>query len=268
MMSLHALRGLSRLRPAVIPASSMRASSSYTNCHSSSKSETPRLSFVNSTSVRVSDINSRLETLSLTASFMAGVPLSQLEVELPSISKKEIVDPNAQKIPAKTDPVEGQKIKEIVDPLKKTEIRDPTSRTVKYAHRMLRIRKRKIKVHHRKKRQRDRAATYRRRRYNRKRNWEIGIRSEMGTKIQAAKRFNAEEYIESYLEDMRKPLIPLTYKGRRKYVWEVKTLMQKDELNKIVKENEELDIITKEPLVLPGETVEQYVKRIDSKFYN
>ena len=135
----------------------------------------------------------------------------------------------------------------------------------KQAHRMLRIRKRKMKVHQRRKRRRKNAVRYSRMKLLVAKRRECELRVLLMDKVKRAKKFNAKTYVDDYLKDVNEVLIPQTHKGKRLPTWLVKELLVKDELMAERKKSEKLDIITQQPLVLDGETVEEFVKRIEAK---
>ena len=85
----------------------------------------------------------------------------------------------------------------------------------KKAHRRLRIRKKKMKVHRRKRRWKKYWVLWRKKYAMREKKREIEFRQKMIAKVNEAKKFDPEKYVDEYLEDMKYELIPKTYKGRR-----------------------------------------------------
>ncbi|XP_040572021.1 uncharacterized protein [Lepeophtheirus salmonis] len=205
-------------------------------------------------------LNSRLEDLRMTASFYGS---NQPLLKLPTLPRAApIIDPILHII-KKGDPEYHREILE--DPLRhtnNTKIKDPEKKIKKWAHRMLRIRKRKMKVHQRKKRWRKNKVFYQSRIFNRIKSREIAFRTALLDKIKSAEAFDPENYVKEYLEDYNTPLIPLTYKGRRLPVWLIKELLVQDELNKRRELDLQLNMLSKKPLVREGETVDNFVKRI------
>ncbi|CAB4069004.1 unnamed protein product [Lepeophtheirus salmonis] len=175
------------------------------------------------------------------------------------IDTAPIIDPILHII-KKGDPEYHREILE--DPLRhtnNTKIKDPEKKIKKWAHRMLRIRKRKMKVHPRKKRWRKKNKVfYQSRIFNRIKSREIAFRTALLDKIKSAEAFDPENYVKEYLEDYNTPLIPLTYKGRRLPVWLIKELLVQDELNKRRELDLQLNMLSKKPLVREGETVDNF----------
>lgn len=217
-------------------------------------------------------VNSRLEGLRLNADYLAGIPIIN-NLELPSHQSSSDIRkcPDRDRVDkAKVDPVAERS--PLVDPIteEKVEKRDPMIRgqVTKYAHRMLRIRKRKMKVHRRKKRNKAQAARIRKVIFTRDKRKECAFRSTLIERVRLAKLFDAEEYVKGYLEDLHTKITPQTFKGKRHPTWLVEELMEKEKLTKRRKAAEKLDVITGEPLVREGETVEQFVKRMEEREKN
>lgn len=227
--------------------------------------------------VSVSDINSRLNTLHLTASYLSGTPLAQLEISLPTVLDRRTnldcpTNDAARRIDSLVVPdalnhkvVEAPAIGGLVDKIIEAPAA-PNSDIVKQAHRMLRIRKRKMKVHWRKRRaKRDKAKNFKTR-MTRRRNKEVTFRLNLISKIKRAKKFEAGGYVEEKLAKYKVELTPGTYKGKRLPQWLIKELLVGDELKKETVKNNQLDILTKEKLVKDGETVEEFVLRMDKVY--
>ena len=244
-------------------------------CHPSRSSSVLLSSDPSSLDVKVSDLNSRLDGIHLTASYLSGLPMSQMEMSLPSVlrPKDSIKCPTSESEKLKRElemPTALRRV-EINEPTKdlekKKEISDPLSErnTPKYGqlgNRMLRIRKRKLKVHMRKKHKKKyRAADQK---YMRMKNQkkETVFRMLLMDKINRAQKFDPSAYVDDYLEDVFKPLIPATYKGARHPEWFIKELILNEKLEKEKKVLRETNLITGEPLIQPGETVEQFVERM------
>merc|ERR1711973_522602 len=57
---------------------------------------------------------------------------------------------------------------------------------------------------------------------------EVEFRQKMIAKVNEAKKFDAEKYVDEYLEDMKYKLVPKTYKGRRLPQFLIEELLEKD----------------------------------------
>ena len=84
-------------------------------------------------------------------------------------------------------------------------------------------------------------------------------------RVRAAKQFDAEAYMGAYLAGLHEKKIPQTFKGKRHPTWLVEELMEKEKLDERRKREEGLDMLTREPLVRVGETVEEFVKRMEER---
>jgi hypothetical protein len=97
--------------------------------------------------------------------------------------------------------------------------------------------------------------------FNREKRREIEFRQKLIDNINAAEKFNAEAYVDDYLEDLKYELIPKTYKHRKKPVWLIKELLERDTMVEGRKRANNTDMLTGEPLIKNGETVEEFVGR-------
>lgn len=142
-------------------------------------------------------------------------------------------------------------------------LEDPNTNIIeKKAHRRLRIRKKKMKVHRRKRRWKKYWVLWRKKYAMREKKREIEFRQKMIAKVNEAKKFEPQKYVDDYLEDMNYELIPKTYKGKRLPQWLIKQLLEEDE-KKIQRENmNNSNLLTGDPLIRKGETVAQFVDRI------
>merc|ERR1711936_754115 len=132
----------------------------------------------------------------------------------------------------------------------------------KKAHRRLRIRKKKMKVHRRKRRWKKYWVLWRKKYAMREKKREVEFRQKMIAKVNEAKKFDAEKYVDEYLEDMKYRLVPKTYKGRRLPQFLIEELLEKD-AKKVEREKmNQTNLITGEPLIRDGETVSQFLDRI------
>ena len=103
----------------------------------------------------------------------------------------------------------------------------------------------------------------------------------------AARKFSAEKYVNDYLEDFHKELLPKTYQGHRLPEWLIRVnysttlhcstrrdndcifselsilqeLMEKDREESKERAMQGKEITTGQTIVKPGETVEQFIQR-------
>jgi len=127
--------------------------------------------------------------------------------------------------------------------------------------RMLKIRKKKMKVHRRKRLWKRMWATWKKKFFHREKNREIAFRHKLMDKVRAAEKFNPEAYVDDYLEDFKFELTPKTYQRKSKPQWLIKQLLERDEQVARRKHLNNTNILTNEPLIRKGETVEEFVKR-------
>jgi len=199
-------------------------------------------------------------------------PLSDISFELPNQIRKRtmIEEPNNDKSRNEIfyiNPTNGLKIisdprvvdiKPIVDAPKGVEI---IEKQAKRQHRMLKIRKKKMKVHRRKRLWKRMWSVWKRKFFHRERRREIEFRTKLMDKVRAAEKFNAEAYVDDYLEDLKYDLTPKTYKSRKKPIWLIRELMERDEQVAIRKHMNNTNMLTNEPIIRKGETVEEFVER-------
>jgi hypothetical protein len=91
---------------------------------------------------------------------------------------------------------------------------------------------------------------------------ECAFRITIMEKVSVAKKVDGQAHVADYLDDLHKPLIPRTFKGNNLPEFLIKELMEQEKQRVAAVKQ---DIITKEPLVLSGETVEQFLTRISNK---
>jgi len=216
----------------------------------------------------ISSVNSRLSNLELTGAFLSGnLNLTKFclepsrEIRLPEAAKTVVKAPTAQHVVAKNfivetpvkilDPV--REIKKIEEPVKK--------RHKKHAVRMIVLRRRKMKKHQLKRLRKRMHLRFRSNYVKREKKKELAFRYMLMDKIAVARKFDAEKYVSSYLTDYHTPLLPKTYKGSRKPAWLIKELLEQDILDEKQKAMEGKSLTTKETLVRPGETVQEFIKR-------
>lgn len=194
-------------------------------------------------------------------------PVVDIYIDLPSKCIETLIDEPLR------DRNQGQKVyinplpilKEISDPERpdSSPIEEaPNGVTIKKeAHRMLRIRKRKMKVHRRKRLWKRMWSVWKKKFFNREKRREIEFRQKLIDKVHAAEKFNAEVYVNDYLEDLKYTLVPKTYKGRRKPQWLIQELMERDVQVTRREVLNNTNMLTNEPLIRKGETVENFVDR-------
>ena len=101
-------------------------------------------------------------------------------------------------------------------------------------------------------------------------------------KVAAARKFSAEKYVNDYLEDFHKELLPKTYQGHRLPEWLIKVderetvqpllvtcsiipsqeLMEKDKEDAKEKAMQGKEVTRGEQIVKKGETVDQFIQRV------
>ena len=57
---------------------------------------------------------------------------------------------------------------------------------------------------------------------------EYEFRGMLATKVMEARKFDAEKYVDEYMNDYHTPLLPKTYNGKRLPAWLIKELMEQD----------------------------------------
>jgi len=213
----------------------------------------------------VSSINSRLENLKLTGSYLSGgsllTPLpAPHSVKLPSLQKTKIESPLPEAIKRKVFIEETKP--EIKDPLKKPSLEEPvTKRIKKHAIRMVILRRRKMRKHQRKRLWDRMYLKFRAGTLRRAKKRELEFRNNLAAKIQEARKFDPNTFVEKYLEDFNTPLVPGTYQGKRLPQWLIMELMENDRQQEKEKQMDGKTLTTKEQIVKPGETVDQFIQR-------
>jgi len=210
----------------------------------------------------VSSVNSRLQSLQLTAQFLAGQPL----LKLPTINPKTVVCPTTQTIKIKSFIVEQPK--EVKDPeVVKKQIKEPLDRSVvkKHAIRMIVLRRRKMKKHQLKKLWQRMYLKFRANRQGREKKKEYEFRGKLAGKVADARKFSAESYVDGYLNDYHTPLLPKTYKGKRLPEWLIKELLEQDKEHIKEKALRGKEFTTGQEIVKPGESVKEFIARTWNK---
>jgi len=208
----------------------------------------------------------------LTGAFLAGnldlakfSPEPNREVKLPEATRNVVKAPTAQHIVAKNFIVETPV--KILDPVGEvTKIEDPVKiRPKKHAVRMIVLRRKKMKNHQLKRLRKRMHLRFRANYVKREKKKELAFRYMLMDKIAVARKFDAEKYVSEYLTDYHTPLLPKTYKGARKPAWLIKELLEQEVLDCEQAAMEGKSLTTKETLVRPGETVQQFIKRTWNK---
>lgn len=222
----------------------------------------------------VNKINLRLGNLSLTAQYLTGASLlsssatgcslqpgGQIQqIQLPTASKKTVEAPSSEAVKHKTFITDVKT--EVKEPEVKTRISDPiTTRIKKYAVRMLILRRRKMKKHRRKRLWDRMYLKFLANKVASKKRSEIQFRSRLSSKVTEARKFDAEAYVKQYLSEIHTPFVPATYKGKRLPQWLILELMENDKMQAKEAKIEGKTYTTKEDIVKPGETVNNYIER-------
>merc|ERR1711894_782232 len=119
------------------------------------------------------------------------------------------------------------------------------------------IRKKKMKVHRRKRLWKRMWSVWKKTFFNREKKREVMFRTKLMDKVRAAEKFDAEDY----LEDLKYDLTPKTYKSRKKPLWVIRELMERDNQVAIRKRMNNTNMLTNEPIIKNAETVEEFVER-------
>jgi len=192
---------------------------------------------------------------------------SPLKVHLPTVSSsgsKVVTCPTLESLSVKKFIVE-ENLKRVEEPaVNKPKIEEPTKHTIveKRAIRMIVNRRLKMKKHQRKKLWQRMGLRFRADRVVREKKKELEFRAILAAKVAAARKFSAEKYVNDYLEDFHKELLPKTYQGHRLPEWLIKELMEKDREDAKEKAMQGKEVTTGEKIVKDGETVDQFVKRV------
>merc|ERR1719341_2706806 len=83
----------------------------------------------------------------------------------------------------------------------------------------------------------------------------------LAMKVAEARKFDAEKYLNDYLSDYHEPLIPKTYKGKRLPEWLIKDLLEKEKIHKKETFLQGKEVTRAEKIIVPGETVEDFIAR-------
>merc|ERR1719495_1501889 len=224
-------------------------------------------------------VNSRLSPLLETASYYAGKNLNQIKVAtaVPQVIELPSLDDRTK--PAVESPPPAGAVTWITNPLhRQVEISEPavdrapvhvptpvgpTLHCVKSGrqHRMLKVRKKKMKVHRRKRLWKRMWTVWKKKFYGRERKREIEFRTRLIEAVREAQKFDAENYVKSYIKDYHYEFVPKTYGGMKKHPATIQELFEKDKQDAIRKKLDQTNLKTGGELILPGETVEDFVKR-------
>ena len=143
-------------------------------------------------------------------------------------------------------------------------IEDPGIIIEKLAHRMIRLRKRKMKRHRRKRRWVKNRSFYQGIIIRKNKTKEIEFRMRLMEKIKNAENYDPKAFLQDYLKDFRTPLIPRTYEGKRLPIWLIQQLMIEDKYKAQRKIDLTKTTLGKKDLINPGEGIDEYKKRIES----
>ena len=209
----------------------------------------------------------------LTSAFLTGsLDMQNLEYALPSLrsSSPSRCPPPPVTVPVPMTLIVPQKA-EITAPAASEgssvtigEPAPPARAPMRCTNRLIRIRKRKMKVHHRKKRFKKNKASFRKMWAKREATAEVAFRVEQMGKVKVAERFDAQKYVDDSLAELHRELIPGTIDGKRRPQWLIKQMMEERDVARERQRRMRTDLITQEPLVREGETVEEFVKRMDA----
>jgi len=173
----------------------------------------------------------------------------------------ETPPPVASRLPVYINPTEQNKA-EISDPVERAPVEAPTPvGPAKYAHRLLRLKKKKMKVHRRKRLWKRMWSLWKKKFYGRERKREIEFRTRMIEAVREAQKFDAESYTKAYLTDYHYEFIPKTYKGRRKHQSTIIELLERDRQLDLRKEMNNTNLKSGRPLIVPGETIDDFLQR-------
>jgi len=192
---------------------------------------------------------------------------SPLKVHLPTASGPKVVScPTLESLSVKKFIVE-ENLKRVEEPaavvVNTPKIEEPKHTIVeKRAIRMIVNRRIKMKKHQRKKLWQRMGLRFRADRVVREKKKELEFRAILAAKVAAARKFSAEKYVNDYLEDFHKELLPKTYQGHRLPEWLIKELMEKDREDAKEKAMQGKEVTTGEKIVKGGETVDQFIKRV------
>lgn len=107
-------------------------------------------------------------------------------------------------------------------------------------------------------------ASFKRMWLKRSANKEVAFRVEMMGKVKVAQKFDPQKYLRDSLEEYRRELVPCTIEGKRRPQWLIKQLIEEGAVQKEREKRMKTDLITQEPLVREGESVEDFVSRMDA----
>ena len=255
----------------------------YSNITSISGSKSNPAKIIDMTVDIKFSVNPRLGNLSLMGQYLSGKPLLQL--------------PASEKAPAKCPTAKSVEIKKFIVE-KPVAVKDPTPikkvinplehKTVKkHAIRMLVLRHKKMKKHQLKRLWDRMYLRFRAKRIRLEKNKELEFRGRLAVKVADARKFDAEKYVNDYLSDYHEPLIPKTYKGtvlliyqirvfimvvpiillyipisgKRLPEWLIKDLLEKEKIHKKEEFLQGKEVTRAEKIIVPGETVEDFIAR-------
>lgn len=90
---------------------------------------------------------------------------------------------------------------------------------------------------------------------------EIAFRQKLIAKVNEAQKFDANKYVEDYLEDMKYELVPQTYKGKRFPKFLMKEVLEQEKEKKERLHKNNTNLLTGKPLTLKNESVASFLER-------
>ena len=192
--------------------------------------------------------------------YLSGKPMLEMPSD-PSASKPKVC-PTTKTGEVKRFIVEKPVAVKEPERIKKT-ISDPMKGRIvkKHAIRMLVLRHKKMKKHQLKRLWDRMYLRFRAKRIRLEKNKELEFRGRLAVKVNDARKFDAEKYVEDYLNDYHSPLIPKTYQGKRLPEWLIQELMEQDKLHEKETKLRGKEVTKGEEIVKTGETVEQFISR-------
>jgi len=202
--------------------------------------------------------NVNLQTLKLTSQHLSG----QRILQLPSIQSQIVKFPTLSENKSKKFIVETPV--DVKEPeVLKREIREPFNHSMikKHAIRMIVLRRRKMKKHQLKKLWQRMYLKFRTNRQAREKKKEYEFRGMLATKVMEARKFDAEKYVDEYMNDYHTPLLPKTYNGKRLPAWLIKELMEQDREYEEEKSTRGKEYTSGQSIVRHNETVKEFIAR-------
>jgi len=234
--------------------------------------------------------NLKLDAIALTAlhysanlkpktSLQSLTAKTSIKYNVKSLTETLIELPNESKNIAIKDPIIGNNKTFYINPLPDIKIiGDPIlpdaakieecpkgplniEKQAKRQSRMIKIRKKKMKVHRRKRLWKRMWSVWKKKFFSREKKREIAFRHKLIDKVRTAEKFDPEAYIDNYLEDSKFEFTPKTYFRKAKPKFLIEQLLERDRQVEKRKHANNTHMLTNEPLIRKGETVEEFVER-------